>query len=129
MAGERIELTVPARPGYARTVRVTAATLASRLGMSIDDVDDVRIALEEAFLLASSRAADDAEVTFVFDVSDDRMEVCVGPLSAEQGPEGEGEAPDRYARFILESVCDSFEIVGDDGACHVRLVKLVGDSE
>ena len=31
---------------------MTAAELASRIGMSIDDVDDVRIAVEEAFVLA-----------------------------------------------------------------------------
>ena len=50
---DRITLTVPSRSEYARTVRMTAAALASRMGMSFDDVEDVRMAAEEAFVYAA----------------------------------------------------------------------------
>ena len=52
---DHVKLTVPARDEFARTVRMTAAALAGRMGMSLDDVDDVRIAVEEAFVFAVGR--------------------------------------------------------------------------
>ena len=40
MATDRITLTVPAKSEYAKTVRMTAAALVSRMGMNFDEVDD-----------------------------------------------------------------------------------------
>jgi hypothetical protein len=49
--------------------------------------------------------------------------MLVGPLGGSCPASIDGEAGERYARFILESVCDSYELVERDGACHIRLVK------
>jgi hypothetical protein len=52
---DRVVLSVPARGEYARTVRLAAAELAARTGMTIDDADDVKLAVEEAFVFACAR--------------------------------------------------------------------------
>ena len=122
---DRVELVVPARGEYARAVRMTAAELATRAGMDLDDVDDVRMAVEEAFVFAAARVASDA-LTFSFTVAPGMIELRVGPLVCSAG---EDDGPDRgelYARFILESICDEFEITGSDGTCTARLVKKSG---
>jgi serine/threonine-protein kinase RsbW len=62
---DRVVLSVPARGEYARTVRLAAAELAARTGMTIDDADDVKLAVEEAFVFACARDGVD-EVTFSF---------------------------------------------------------------
>jgi serine/threonine-protein kinase RsbW len=124
MASDRIVLSVPARGEFARTVRMTAAELASRMGMSIDDIDDVRIAVEESFALAAAHAGEAEDVTFTFVLGDGAFEATAG--SPSKGClEEEEESGSRYARFILESVCDEFEIVADDGSCFIRLLKRV----
>jgi serine/threonine-protein kinase RsbW len=122
---DRIALTVPARSEYARTVRLTAGELASRVGMTIDDVDDVKLAVEEAFVFSCSHAkGDDVALTFLLDAGS--VEVVVGPVP-DGGAEGDGEgAEGRYARFILESICDEFETVERDGEHFLRLVKKTG---
>jgi serine/threonine-protein kinase RsbW len=127
MTADRIELTVPARGGFARTVRVTAAALAGRMGMSIDEVDDVRIALEEAFLFAVDRVAPGQPITFVFSVTDETMDVTVGPLACEREVSDEDETGSRYASFILEAVCDEFELVTEADSCMAHLVKHTGE--
>ena len=115
-------LTVPAKGEFARTVRLTAAELAARIGMSVDGIDDVRLAVEETFVYASERSSS-SDIVFDFSLGEQGIELLVGPLPGACLEEEKSEAQDRYARFILESVCDSFELVSREGACWVRLVK------
>lgn len=126
MSLDRITLTLPARGEYARTVRMTAAELASRMGMSLDDIDDVRIAVEEAFVFTAEHAGDDGEVTFSFIMHPDAIEAEAWALGEACGEPGEDDAEGRYARFILESVCDEFEMLSHDDECRIRLLKRVG---
>jgi serine/threonine-protein kinase RsbW len=101
---------------------MTAASLAGRLGMSFDEVDDVRIAVEEAYLFACADRKDDTELTFDFAIDDDGLVVTVGPLPGGADPDS---SELKYTRFILEGVCDGFDVLeGDDAdACFVRLTK------
>jgi serine/threonine-protein kinase RsbW len=121
MDRDRITLTVPTRGEYAKTVRMTAAELASRIGMSFDEVDDVRIGAEEAFVYASECLGEDAEVTFVFTVSANSLEAEVGPMPARDDS-GAG-ASEGYAEFILRSVCDEFSIERAPDGCRLRLCR------
>lgn len=123
---DHVRLTCPARDEFARTVRMTAAALAGRMGMSIDEVEDVRMAVEEAFLLAKARLGAEEPVTFDFTVDDAGLALEVGPLPP--GPDGTGDDPEsRYARFILESVCDEFTLEADGrGVCTLKLAKRTG---
>lgn len=125
MAADRIALSVPARGEYARTVRLTAAELASRMGMSIDDIDDVRIAVEESFALASERCGENDVVTFTFTLLPDAFEAEAESSGGSQSEGAEDETGSRYARFILESVCDEFELKLDGEECYIRLVKRI----
>ena len=126
MSSDRITLTVPARSEFAKTVRMTAAALAGRTNMSYDDVEDVRMAAEEAFVYAVETLPEDGEVRFEFTVDGDSIaiDVLLGVESADTDEETERSAS--YAVFILESVSDEYEFVtGEDGA-HLRLVKRAG---
>jgi serine/threonine-protein kinase RsbW len=131
MAADRITLRVPAKSEYAKTVRMTAAALVSRMGMTYDEVDDVRMAAEEAFVYAVDTLPEDAEVTFNFLVDEEVLTIDV-PLGSED-PSSDEEAERRaaYATFILESVCDSYEFATDENGAHLKLVKRVsgGDTD
>jgi serine/threonine-protein kinase RsbW len=126
MATDRILLSVPAKSEYAKTVRMTAAALVGRMGMNYDQVDDVRMAAEEAFVYAVDTLPEDAQVQFEFCVDDDQVIIDV-PLGSED-PSSDEEAERRaaYATFILESVCDEYEFVSDENGPRLRLVKRVG---
>lgn len=123
MSQDRITLTVPARGEYARTVRMTAAELAARLDMSYDEVDDVRMAAEEAFVYACECAGDQPEITFVFTVEEGSLTAEVGPLPACCAPGTKHAASESLAEFILQSVCDEFSITHESGACMLRLCR------
>lgn len=118
----RVVLGLPARGEFARTARLVAAEIAVRAGLCIDDVDDVRLAVEEAFVYGCSQGPQ--TVNFEFDVADGSVGLLMGPLpSCDADDEATGDAGERYARFILESICDEFEIFEREDGCFVRLVK------
>ena len=120
--GDRVVLTVPAQGEFARTVRVTAAELASRAGMDIDGIEDVRLAVEEAFVFAAERLMGPA-VTFAFTMGPGGIELDVTPLQPDCDGSVGPDTGERYARFILESICDEFTLIPEDGSCRLHLVK------
>ena len=122
---DRVCLTLPPLHEFARTGRVLAAELATRVGMDIDNVDDMKLAVEEAFIFASKHAGK-REVTLTFELSPSRLSLVVGPLPSMCESDTRPDSGRRYADFILSSVCDEFEICEEDGTCFLRLSKSAG---
>lgn len=125
MSADHIVLSVPSRAEYARTVRMTAAALVSRLDMTYEDVDDVRMAAEEAFVYAVDHSPDDAVVNVEFAITNDSIEVKVALCDEVPVTDEEAERRAAYATFILQSVCDHYELSSDDQGPYLRLVKRI----
>jgi len=53
-----VELRVPATPSYVGTLRTLAAGLAARCDLTIDEVEDLRLAVDEACALLLPHAVD-----------------------------------------------------------------------
>lgn len=103
---DRIELDIPLRAEFAATVRTVAASLGVDAGFSIDELDDVRLAINEVFsILVDQRLSDDDRGHVVFSLSTGRLDVQVG--GAE--PAGPIELDD-LAENIIRSVTDTFEV-------------------
>jgi hypothetical protein len=47
---DRVELSIPAQPSLLQLVRLTAGVVASRADLSLDDVEDLRLAVDELCL-------------------------------------------------------------------------------
>lgn len=113
-----VNLSIPAQPDFARTVRMMAASLAVISGQSVEDVEDARMAAEEAFVwcCASGPAACDIE-----------FQVAEGYLGAKFafGPNDlpEDDPASTYAELILNAVCD--ECVFDRSTRTLHLSKSV----
>jgi len=58
----QVELRLPAEGVYATIVRTTAAGLAARLDFTIDEIEDLRIAIGEASALVMPQADPDADL-------------------------------------------------------------------
>ena len=129
MHQDHITLIVPAKSEFAKTVRMTAAALVARTNMTYDDVEDVRMAAEEAFVYAMEILPAESPVRFEFAVSENQLDIDVN-LGNEVLPSE--EAADRcaeYAMFILESVCDENLFESDENGAHLHLIKRVGSGD
>jgi serine/threonine-protein kinase RsbW len=126
MAKDQITLIVPAKSEYARAVRMTAAALASRIGMTYEEVEDVRMAADEAFVYASDTLSADAEIRFLFILGEEDIEIDVGLGVEQPNSDEDSDRNVAYATFILESVCDTYEFASDENGAHLRLFKRAG---
>lgn len=100
---DHFDVIVPLRTRYASTVRMIAASLGAEAGFTVDEIDDVRLALDEVFsLLAERYAGDRVRTNFRLDGRQ-----LIASLTLESGPVD--VQPDELAANILRSVVDSYE--------------------
>lgn len=114
-----IVLTVAADPRLARLVRMTAANVAALSSMSVDRVEDLRMAAEEAFIFACSVEAGE-HVSLTFTVDDEHVALDVD-LGRDTVPEPDPASPAAYAGLILSAVCDAYEKADAPARLHLEL--------
>jgi anti-sigma regulatory factor (Ser/Thr protein kinase) len=104
-----IRLALPPAAEFVQVARLTAAALATRAGFSIDEVDDLRIAIDElsALLVQSPGASSDLELRF--EVAEHEVKVHGGISSAGHPVLSE------LSEKILEVVVDTYGIDSRDG--------------
>ena len=125
MSADRITLSIPSRAEYAKAVRMTASALVSRMGATYDDLDDVRIAAEELFVYACDHADDDSQITIEFVLDDEMVHMAVRLPQGRRATDEEAERRAAYATFILQSVCDHYELSSDLEGQYLKITKLL----
>lgn len=123
MQSQTVRLSVPAEPAYARSVRMMASNLAVVAGMTVDDVEDVRMAAEEGFVYACATEPSSCDVEFTVGEGLMGMDFTLGARSAEAAADEDVDAFE-YATLILSAVCDDFHLT-DDGS-QLVLTKSAG---
>ncbi|NLT56505.1 MAG: hypothetical protein GXX79_18470 [Actinomycetales bacterium] len=118
---DSIELKVPADPAYLAVIRTAAAGLAARLDLTLDEIEDLRIAVDEACaLLLDHRAHPGEDVMAIFSIGREALEVhMTGPTTV---------LPDRnsFAWSVLEALVGQVETGTTDGGSWVRLTHVGG---
>lgn len=109
-----VRLDLPLHHRHASTVRVVAASLAADLGFSVDEIEDLRLGVDEAVsVMADVDLAPDARLHLTFMSADRTITVVVGRVH-DSRPITPGDV-DELAVRILKAVVDRFD-VGDDGS-------------
>ena len=105
---EHVEVSVPAAPAYLSLVRLNVGSIASALEMTIDELEDLQLAVEELCLsLMRLQATATGRLQLRLEWSDERVEVrCTldgAPRAAGDGAEG---VPESLSRQILDALVD-----------------------
>jgi len=119
---DKVEMTLPAKKEYARFLRLAVAGIASRMNFNVDSLEDLKIGLEEAYLLAINNP-DQELFNVMFEVHEDRLEVMVTGLGATDGLDEELSL--KFGFSILNSVMDEVEWIKADGTKNLRMVKII----
>ena len=124
--GEEVRLTMPATPQLLRVARLTAAGLAGRLGFSVDEIEDVKIAVDElCFALVGSKGRA-GSLTVTYRLGEHVLEILgEGDFRPDNG-ESAPAASDLSAQ-ILAAVVDEHELTRDGDTMRFRLRKRGGE--
>ncbi len=102
---DRIEITVPLRVEFASTLRTLIAAIGSDAGFSVDELDDLRLALSEVFSVLADTAPADGRARVSCSLAHRELSVTV----AADTP-GVSIVLDDLATSILESVTDAVTV-------------------
>ena len=72
-----VELRIPADSAFLAVLRTATAGLAARLDFTLDDIEDLRIAVDEACAMVLPQAREGSDLTCAFDLGKGELTVSV----------------------------------------------------
>lgn len=123
MTDDKITLTLPAAPGFVRLARLTMASLATRVGFTYDEVEDLRIAVGEGCSLLIGPEDESGTLTLRFHTSAAGLDLTITREPAL--PLGDHEGTDLSAQ-ILSAVVDDYSYQLSATDSRVSLNKATG---
>jgi len=118
---DEIMLVLPIAPEYLRLARMIAAGVSSRLGFTYDDVEDLRIAVDELCFVLVGAKGRSGSLVLTYCVEDDSSLVIEGV--AHLGSGAETELPSEFSEQILAAVVDEHSVTTEGDSPRFRLRK------
>ncbi len=123
-ARDVVTLRMPAAGAYLSVLRTATASLASRLDFTIDDIEDLRIAVDEACAMLLVQAVPGADLECSFELTDDTVSVSVTVPTLD----GEQPSRDTFAWTVLTALAGEVDSSVDaDRRVTLALRKRRGD--
>lgn len=113
-----VELRLPAGGAYVSVLRTTTAGLAARLDFTLDDIEDLRMAVGEAAALALEVADDGADLISRFWLGDRTMTISVATTSSR----AVAVDKDSFAWQVLTTLASSATVTTADDRVDITLV-------
>ncbi|MFP3719034.1 anti-sigma B factor RsbW [Niallia circulans] len=141
---EYIEMKIPSKPEYVGIIRLTLSGVASRMGFSYDEIEDLKIATSEACTNAVQHAyknKDAGEVLVGFRLYNDRLEVIVADngksfdfhsTTKDLGPYEQDESVEFLREgglglYLIETLMDEVKIHHNNGVTVFMTKYLEGE--
>jgi anti-sigma regulatory factor (Ser/Thr protein kinase) len=120
--GDEVRLSMPASPQLLRVARLTAAGLAGRLGFSFDEIEDVKIAVDELCFAVVGSKGREGTLTLRYLLQADSLTI------EGAGPSDGGPAPEQseFSSQILNAVVDEHALSREGNELRFRLLKRRG---
>lgn len=109
-----VELRIPGEAEWVAVARLTAAAIASRLDFSLDEIDDLKLAVAEACTNAIRRGSASAPIELIFEAQLDSIVVTVRDVATAGHLESVEEDDDQeriegLGLFIIRSLMDEVD--------------------
>ena len=135
MAYDLISMNMSVNPDFVSVIRLTLSGVASRIGFSLDDIEDMKVCVSEACTNAiKHNKKDEFQVKFyvypdrlTIEVLDDGIGYDVDSLAS---PDLKNPKTSGLGIFIIKTLMDEVEIKScDKCGTIIKMTKLVGVEE
>jgi serine/threonine-protein kinase RsbW len=116
-----VDIQVPASGAYVATLRLTATSLAARCDLTVDDIDDLGLAVDEACALLLPHAQPGSTLSAHFELVAGQLAVTASVHS----PDASAATPDRsgFAWSVLSALASDVKVAGDAGELSITVTK------
>ena len=119
---QAITISVPARTGFVHVLRAVTAGVAARLDFSVDDIDDLRLAVDEASAHLLSQHPSLTRLSVRLTPGPDRFEVLAwGDGQIDAWPKD--DTTRSMAWHVLVALTDELSLERVDGEPAIRFAK------
>lgn len=126
-APDQVTVRMPAEGAYLSVLRTATAGLAARLDFTLDEIEDLRIAVDEACAMLLNQAIPGSDLECSFALGRDMMTISVSVPSLAPTP----PASDTFAWTVLSALAgsvDAFTGPGDQLTIVMRKSRLSGSA-
>jgi serine/threonine-protein kinase RsbW len=124
-APDHVQVRMPAESAYLSVLRTAAAGLAARLDFTLDEIEDLRIAIDEACAMLLSQAIPGTDLECGFELGADQVTITVSVTAAH----ARMPARDTFAWTVLSALAGSVDSrLGPDDRVAIVLQKRRGVS-
>jgi serine/threonine-protein kinase RsbW len=121
---DQVTIQMPAEGAYLSVLRTATAGLAARLDFTLDEIEDLRIAVDEACGMLLGQAAPGASLECDFTLGADRISIAVSAISQEPRT----PARDTFAWTVLSALAGSADAWVGPGTRVTVLLRKVRES-
>jgi serine/threonine-protein kinase RsbW len=117
---DHVKVTMPAEGAYLSVLRTATAGLAARLDFTLDEIEDLRIAVDEACAMLLAQAIPGTNLECAFDLDSDQMTITVSVVTAQPRT----PARDTFAWTVLSALAGTVDSrLGPDDQVSIVLQK------
>jgi serine/threonine-protein kinase RsbW len=102
---DRVKVCMPAEGAYLSVLRTATAGLAARLDFTLDEIEDLRIAVDEACAMLLVQAIPGTNLECAFDLGADEMTITVSVVAAQPRM----PARDTFSWTVLSALAGTVE--------------------
>lgn len=120
MKKEIIELIIPSKPDFISVARLTSSSIANKLGLNIDDIEDIKVSIAEACINALNKSD---EINIKFEIEEDKLIMKVDNVSPTKDIDEDLDKEIELGILIIRSLMDEVNFI-DEG---VEMIKYLKD--
>lgn len=118
MKRDLIELNIPNKPDYVGVIRLTTSAIASKTGLNIEEIEDVKVAIAEACINALGTSEN---FVIKYELYNERLEIFVENVSEVNDYDASKEK--ELGILIIKSLMDEVFFTNEG----IRMIKIIED--
>ena len=119
---ETIRLSFPVNAAYVSSARLTASSIANRMGFDIDEIEDIKTAVSEActYIIKTLNATHKSNFEISFSLKEDQMKIHMVTLGTTvlQPP------ADEMSLMMIKALVDEFDLSNNQQEESIAIVMV-----
>lgn len=126
---DSISLTLPLKEKYISLLRLMVSAIGVRKEIVYDDIEDIKLAVDEAFLFAINNknisTDDENRIEFNIEISEQSIKITVPFKTIDE----KKKIKESIGMILIKEIMNEFNIIDNNNESKIEMVKLLSKKE